>query len=137
MSNPITVYLINTNGVYLHEATANPLQDGTYNVQWNGVLAAPPTAETGQVPVWNAAGQAWTLVSDNRSSTLYRTDTADQYALGSAVMINSAPEVYNGLGAIPGWLTTEVPPAPGSTWTNGAWVAPTGSGTSDASSSGS
>lgn len=124
MSNTITVYLVDQNGAYLHEATANQLADGSYNVPWNGVLIAPSAAAAGQVAVWNAAAQVWALVTDNRSAQLYRTDTSNQYALGSTIEINNTPTAYNGLGAMPSWLTTEVPPAPGSTWTNGAWVAP-------------
>ena len=129
MSNTIPVWLVDQRGVYLHGSTANQLADGSYNVPWNAMLTAPPTAPTGEVAVGNIATQAWSTMVQNQSEVLYRTDTAEQYSLGSTIVVNGAATVYNGLGAQPAWLTNEAPPAPGSTWTNGAWVAPAVSGT--------
>jgi len=50
----------------------------------------------------------WTAVVDNRNETLYVAASGAQYLLGAEVDGNS----YDGLGAIPAWLTTTAPPPP-------------------------
>jgi hypothetical protein len=123
--NQITVYQGDVYGFYLHSTVANEfaLVPGTYNVP-NGALLQPPPEEipTGQCAF--RAGDAWALVEDHRGQDLYRLDTAEKYTLGQTIAVDGAGVCYVGAGVIPDWLTTQQPPAPGSTWTDGAWVAP-------------
>lgn len=136
MSNTITVYQADVNGIFLHADDANedPNQPGRFSVPFGAYIDAPATIPAGQVA--QRQGSAWVNVADNRKVPLYRTDTGEAYSLGSVMLINDAPFVYIGVGPVPTQLTTDAPPAPGSTWTNGAWVAPAPS-TSGTSSSGS
>lgn len=124
MNKTKTVYQTASSGAYLYETVANelPLSPGDFNVPYGAVEVAPPDAPAGQVAQWQ--GNVWAIVADNRNATLYRTDTGEQYVIDSAVEVDGSETRYHGLGAIPAWLTALVPPAAGSTWSNGAWIAP-------------
>lgn len=121
----ITVYQADPFGFYADKVIAYEfaLARGTYNVPYGALLAAPPA----DIPVGQCAfraGADWTLVEDHRNDALYRIDTAEQYVLGQTVIIAGSAACFVGAGPVPAWLTALVPPAPGSTWVNGAWVAP-------------
>lgn len=120
----ITVYQTDPDGLYQYEAVAHeyPLQPGTYNVPYGARISPPPAAPAGQVA--QAVGDTWRLVADHRNAQLYRTDTAEAYSCGAVVNVNGQAVRYPGWGDVPAWLTSEVPPAPGSVWVDGVWVAP-------------
>jgi len=124
MTNSITVYQTDADGIYTHPVQAYPFgnQPDTYNVPYGARLNAPPEVGEGQAAL--AVGDGWTVVADNRQTTLYRIDNAQQYAFGVVVQIDNNAVRYTGIGDVPDWLTEQVPPAPGATWQDGAWVAP-------------
>jgi len=124
MPNQVTVYQADAHGFYLHPVVANelPLSPGTYNVPYGAQLQPPPEAPIGMVA--RAVADEWELVEDHRAETLYRTDTGDQYDLGTTLQLGGEAVRYVGAGPIPNWLTTEAPPAPGSTWNGEGWDAP-------------
>lgn len=109
MTQQITVYQTDADGLYLHAVTANELamQPGTYNVPFGARLTAPPEAPAGQVAL--AVGESWTLVEDHRAATLYRTSDGSEYAIGSTVLDRDQAVRYPGWGPIPDWLTSTRP----------------------------
>ncbi|VFR81319.1 hypothetical protein RAN3_2556 [plant metagenome] len=124
MTQQITVYQTDSDGLFLHPVVANelPLQPGTYNVPYGARLTAPPEAPAGQVAL--AVGESWTLVEDHRDATLYRISDGSEYATGSTVLDAGQVVRYPGWGQVPTWLTPLAPPAPGSTWNGDGWDAP-------------
>ncbi|CAG4905986.1 phage tail protein [Paraburkholderia saeva] len=109
MSKTKTVYQTAPNGAYLYETIANelPLSPGDFNVPYGAVEVAPPVAPAGQVAQWQ--GNVWAIVADNRGAALYRADSGEQYVIDSVVEVNGSETSYNGLGAIPAWLTETAP----------------------------
>lgn len=108
----LTVYQTDADGAYLFPVQANEiaLQPGQFNIPYGAVEAEPPTVPSGQVAQW--VDGAWSTVEDNRSATLYVASSGEQYTLGESIEVDSASVSYNGLGAIPNWLTTTAPAAP-------------------------
>jgi len=106
----ITVYQTDADGAYAHEAQAHelPLEPGVFNVPYGALLTPPPETEDGQVAV-AISGDNWTVMTDHRNDTLYRTDNGEPYARGTVVNIDGQPVRYIGLDTIPDWLTLEAP----------------------------
>lgn len=109
MSQQITVYQTDADGLFLHAVTANELalQPGTYNVPYGARLTPPPEAPTGQAAL--AVGESWMLVEDHRDTKLYRID-GSEYAAGSTVLEGGHAVRYPGWGPVPAWLTSNAPP---------------------------
>ncbi|VFR31899.1 hypothetical protein ANDO1_3045 [plant metagenome] len=124
MTQQITVYQTDVDGLYLHAVTANELaqQPGSFNIPYGARLSAPPVAASGQVA--QAIGDSWTLVEDWRASQFYRIDDASEYALGTAILLGDQVVRFSGWGPVPAWLTRVAPPAPDATWTGSGWAVP-------------
>lgn len=105
----LTVYQTDGTGAYLYPLEANEiaLQPGEFNIPFGAVETAPPVASSGQVPQWSNG--AWTIVEDSRNLTFFVVATGDTYTLGSQIEVDSASVSFNGLGAVPAWLTTTAP----------------------------
>lgn len=121
-----TYYKVSADGVFLHTI------DSEFSAPYSAVTVVPPSAGSGNVLIWTSTvpfhdgsfglggyGQ-WVIEADNRNLNFYNTSDGSPYTLGTTVNSQS----YNGLGAIPSWLTTAPMPA-FATWTNGAWVVDT------------
>ncbi|CAP44781.1 hypothetical protein [Bordetella petrii] len=122
--NTITVYQTDADGLFVHQAVAHEfsLQPGTYNVPFGALLAPPPALSEGEAAL--AVGESWLVVQDHRAERFYRTDSGQPYEFGVTMEVAGMAVRYPGWGEVPNWLTNEAPPAPGSTWVDGAWVAP-------------
>lgn len=122
--NQIPVFQTNSDGLFLYQAVAHefPLQPGVFNVPYGAKLTPPPDAPAGQIA--QAIGDGWRLVEDHREQSFYRTDTAEPYEVGQAVLIGEQVVRYPGWDVVPAWLTAAVPPAPGSTWDGSQWIPP-------------
>ncbi|CAN0622121.1 conserved protein of unknown function [Burkholderia multivorans] len=95
-------------GAFMYAATAHEtLQPSHFNIPFGCVETPPPDAPAGQVAQW--VDGAWQLVADNRGGPLYVVASGAQYEIGRTVEVNNASVSYNGLGAVPGWLTATEP----------------------------
>lgn len=91
---------------------------------------APPKTETGSVAVWKSDVERveaqyglsdtgrWSIEVDNRNKSLYLTKDGNLYDLGEPV----EEDTYNGVGAIPHWLTPQERPDGFHEWKDGDWV---------------
>ncbi|VFR33724.1 hypothetical protein BRI6_3155 [plant metagenome] len=124
MTQQVTVYQTDADGLFQHPFTANELaqQPGSFNIPYGARLSLPPVAAAGQVA--QATGDSWALVEDWRASQFYRIDDASEYSLGAAILLGDQVVRYPGWGPVPAWLTRVAPPAPGATWTGSGWAMP-------------
>lgn len=79
---------------------------------------APPAVLDGYCAQRTADYKSWVAVEDRRSASLYVLPDGDEYRLGDAYL----GQTFNGLGALPDWLTDVVRPSPAHVWDEGVWV---------------
>lgn len=112
-----------------------------YGVKGHGDVAVPLGAvPVGKLAQWQSTvsrsdptyGEegtgTWTILDDNRKTSLYLTADGSTYTIGSEV----AGQSYPGYGPIPAWLTTTARPSPFYVWMKGAWVLDVAADTTDA-----
>lgn len=99
-------------------------------VPGNCVCVQPPTIESGQLLTWDSTipftdhkfGQKgtgqWLCHADNRSRTFVLTETGAEYEIGT----DHRGLTYNGVGAVPDWLSTEIRPSEFHEWTDTGWT---------------
>lgn len=116
-------YQTNESGVFQYEQE-------TTTAPFGAVFISPPDAGEGRVAVWvsalervdmdyGTAGKGeWRVMPDNRDVELYLTSDGQKYTLGS----DADGDVFDGLGDIPNWLTTEPRPSQFHKWQGGAWL---------------
>lgn len=107
-------------GIYLGETVADldPKVPDNWLFPAHSVATQPPTAAAGQIAVIDLTALTWTVETAWFSTPLYLTSTGDGYVLGSTV----DGATFNGLGALPAWLTSAAKPSDLYVWTNGAWA---------------
>jgi len=107
-------------GTYRGEtvADADPLVENNWLFPAHSTSVAPPAAAAGQIAVLDQVAQTWSLVASWFATPLYLTSSGEPYVLGSTVDGN----VFNGLGALPAWLTDVARPSDLYVWTAGAWA---------------
>lgn len=122
----ITVYAVDAQNCLVHASQSS-------SKGYRDVVVAPTlTAPAGEVlqwvttldpskdnPIFGTEGTGnWTATPDFRKTPLYLTADGTPYTVGSTV--NS--QTYDGLGALPAWLTDTARPGVNYTWESGAWT---------------
>lgn len=122
----ITVYAVDAQSCLMHASQAPG--KGYRDV----VVALNITAGVGEVlrwvttldpskdnPTFGTEGTGtWEAIPDYRKTQLYLTTDGSPYTVGSTVNA----QTYDGLGALPAWLTNRAKPGPTYIWQSGAWT---------------